>query len=190
MNKFERWKIAWKELGIDSGAEEVFKRLIKSYSSTYRAYHTLAHVRDCLVQFDLVKGYAKSPSELETAIWFHDAIYDVTSNDNEERSAQMATEILNEFNAPKPVVSRIVDLILATRPSYDPVDVDEKLIVDIDLSILGSLPAKFNTYEEQIRQEYQWSPEEMYQKGRAEFIRSMLEKDTIFNVEIFKLPYN
>ncbi len=51
----------------------------------------MAHIEDCLAQVrastDLTDG---ERNLLEAAVWFHDAIYDPTRQDNEAESARLA----------------------------------------------------------------------------------------------------
>jgi predicted metal-dependent HD superfamily phosphohydrolase len=58
------------------------------------------------------------------------------------------------------------------------------LIVDIDLSILGSPRSRFIEYEKQIREEYSRVPNEIFNERR----RALLMK-FLFNKHIYNTPY-
>ena len=70
--------------------DHTFTQLIPIYSSPDRAYHNLAHIQACLSEFEAVRSLASNPTAMQTAIWFHDVIYDTHAHDNEERSADFA----------------------------------------------------------------------------------------------------
>ena len=185
----ERWTALWHRLGAKSGAESVHRQLIDAYSEAHRAYHTLDHLRDCLAQFDAARLFAAHPDEVETGLWFHDAIYDTRSADNEERSARWAQEALRDAGAPEEVAVRVSDLVLATRHKVIPSGTDAGLLIDVDLSILGRAPEEFEKYERQIRQEYEWVPAPAYRQARANILQGFLEREFIYQTEFFRERY-
>ena len=72
---------------------------------------------------------------VELAAWFHDVIYEVGRDDNEERSADLARQLL----ASSPVREEVARLVLVTKthkPAAD--DIDGAVLSDADLSMLGS----------------------------------------------------
>lgn len=76
-------------------------------------------------------------------------------------------------------------LILATkhhRASAED-DVDTKLLLDIDLSILGARPSVFKHYEHNIRREYAHVPEEVYRKKRSEILEQFLSSTPLFRTD-------
>jgi predicted metal-dependent HD superfamily phosphohydrolase len=165
--------------------ELLFSALEKHYSEPSRSYHNAHHIDDCLKQFDYVKHLATHPIEVEIALWFHDAIYDSRAKDNEERSAEWAGETLLHAGISESEVKRIKEMILVTRHTNEPVTDDEKLVVDIDLSILGRDHADFARYDHQIREEYSWVPEEQYRSGRSAVLESFLRRNTIYSTDFF-----
>jgi predicted metal-dependent HD superfamily phosphohydrolase len=64
---------------------ELQKKFNTLYSEPHRHYHTLVHVQDLLTKFEQYKFLVEAHEEIEAAIWFHDALYDPTRYDNEER---------------------------------------------------------------------------------------------------------
>jgi predicted metal-dependent HD superfamily phosphohydrolase len=78
---------------------------------------------------------------------------------------------------------RVVDLILATKHDSIPQSADAKLLVDIDLSILGSERARFDQYERQVGVEYQWVPIEAFREGRHRILTQFLARPTIYNTD-------
>ena len=59
-----------------------------------------------------------------------------------------------------------MELIVATKHDAVPKDADAGLLVDIDLSILGADPERFDEYERQVRFEYQWVADDAFRAAR------------------------
>lgn len=183
-------KKLWDLMGAASGAEtEVYENLSACYSEPHRVYHTLAHIAACLAEFDRARHFASRPLEIETAIWFHDAIYDTTASDNEEKSAELAFNILTRHKVSESVAKCVSGLVLATKHGESPSDGDTKLIVDIDLSILGRPDEEFDTYEEQIGLEYRHVPKVLFRTARADILKGFLSRDTIYLTDFFRNRY-
>ena len=165
-------------LGVSS-CKTIFESLKNAYGAQDRHYHDQSHVSECLVHLGNTSHLATRVSEVEIAIWFHDAIYDSTKGDNEERSADWAANYLSDEGISKEIVSRIHDMIIATKTHVAKTD-DEALLLDIDLGILGSSEATFELYDQAIRSEYHWVPIEQYSAGRVGVLRSFLDRPRIY----------
>ena len=133
--------------------------------------------------------YAVRLNEVRWALLFHDAVYDTHRSDNESRSAEWACRIMEEFGRPADEIARVRDLILATRHAGELKTPDQALLVDIDLSILGSAEAIFAQYDSDVRKEYAWVPEPDYRSGRAAVLRSFLDRPRIFSTRAFAERY-
>jgi len=155
------------------------------YSESHRHYHNLAHLAECLSEFDRAQRLAREPVAVELAIWFHDAVYDTRAADNEERSAQLALEWLSETNAVPALLDAVPRLILATKKHDASLHVDAALLVDVDLSILGQPQDRFSEYETQIRSEYSWVPQQVFCSKRAEILAGFLARSRIYNTDNF-----
>ncbi len=83
----QRWKNLFLKYGEAALVQDAFDDLAKRYAEKHRYYHTLRHVNTCLMLLDEVGGLVSDLFSLETAIWFHDVIYDPLRNDNEAMSA-------------------------------------------------------------------------------------------------------
>ena len=182
----ERWNRAWSALGAAPPTEALFDDLLARYAEPHRAYHTLDHIRECLEQFDGAQSLAERPAEVELAIWFHDAIYDARSSDNEEHSAEWAARSLLEAGASSESSGRVRDLVLATKHNASPVGPDASFLVDVDLSILGSEPARFDEYESQVRREYSWVSEPAFREARKKVLREFLVRPHIYATGLFR----
>ena len=149
------WAALWQRLGLPQ-PEGLCGGLLAAYSEPQRHYHTLQHLGECLALADELKAEAERFDEIELALWFHDAVYDVHAHDNEARSAQWAVTALRAAGLGEQACHRIHDLVMATRHSALPDTPDAALLTDIDLSILGAPQPRFAEYERQIRSEYSW----------------------------------
>ena len=162
----QSWARAWRGIGRDDGAA-VRDSLLAAYAEPHREYHTLQHLRECLGLLDEAADAAARPFEVGIALWFHDAIYDVRRSDKTERSADWASAAAAAAGAVPAVVDRIRSLVLATKHSIAPGSDDERLLVDIDLAILGAPAERFAEYERQIRAEYAWVPSRSSTRSEA-----------------------
>jgi predicted metal-dependent HD superfamily phosphohydrolase len=120
------------------------------------------------------------------ALWFHDAIYELSASDNESKSADWAMAELLAAGVATEAAQRIHGLVLITGHAAMPVTQDERLVVDIDLSILGAPPARFAEYEAQVRREYAWVPEPEFRDKREALLASFLARRSIYATNHFQ----
>ncbi|MEM7112442.1 MAG: N-methyl-D-aspartate receptor NMDAR2C subunit [Chloroflexota bacterium] len=170
-------------------AAVLFQQLAAAHSQPDRHYHNQDHVAACLRLLQAHQSLASQPAEIAVAFWFHDAVYDAQRGDNEEESAAWAMRFLAEQNVAQSTIDRIEALILATKTHDTLVDDDQKLMIDIDLAILGQPPAVFAAYDAAIRREYAWVEEEKYRVGRTAVLTKFLQKEYIYQTEPFQRRY-
>jgi predicted metal-dependent HD superfamily phosphohydrolase len=181
MNELETsWHDAWRALRLRA-PDDVLATLLARWAEPHRRYHTPQHLRECLALFDDHRDLAAHPGEVGVALWFHDAIYDTARHDNEAASAAWAERVLRAAGAADDVVARVEALILATCHRQVPATSDERLLVDIDLAILGAEPARFDEYERQIRDEYGFVPEDVFRGKRGEILHGFLARPALFS---------
>ena len=179
------WERAWKGVGGRGDGNSVFRLLVAQYAEPHRKYHSQQHLAECLAAFETVRDLPPHPPEVEAALWFHDAIYDVKRHDNEERSANWARSALVEAGAPIASADRVQTLVLVTRHTAAPVTLDEQVLVDIDLSILGAPKPRFVEYEQQIREEYAHVPGWLFRRKRRAILRAFLDRPRIYSTTHF-----
>ncbi len=185
----QRWAALCRRVNWTGDTAAIYAELQAAYNAPTRHYHNLDHVLQCLRTLDEVTHDCINPTAVETAIWFHDAVYDPTRPDNEARSADLAERHLRAMGAPEPFVVTVHDLILDTRHTAPPTTPDGQTLVDIDLSILGR-PAKiYDAYDSAIRLEYAHVPEAAYRTGRATVLRSFLARPSIYLTRFFQNKY-
>lgn len=175
------WSRCWPALGAAGDGAVLRDRLLLAYAEPQRKYHTQQHLGECLALCARHRGQAEHPAEVEIALWFHDAVYDVQGRDNEARSAAWARDALESAGVRGEVIDRVEALIMVTRHQALPQGRDQELLVDIDLSILGAVRERFLVYEEQVRAEYDWVPRWLFRRKRREILREFLSRQPIYS---------
>jgi len=184
MTTRHRWNHLWSQLG-SSPPHRLFDEVVARYREKHRHYHTLQHLDECLRHLDDVAPLAIHAPEIELALWFHDAVYDSHKQDNEELSAAWARSNAAAAALPSESCDRIYDLIQVTGSHSLPKTTDEALLIDIDLSILGASPDRFEEYEQGIRNEYSWVPRLIFAAKRRSILERFLQRETIFHTQYF-----
>lgn len=210
VNLQKRWHKLTDKLGIsDQASTEKMQQLFENYSKTSktpyidglsREFHSTDHIIDCLEKFDAYMAdkntiKPKYPEILELAIFFHDFYYG-RSYDVED-SAKEAGKFLREYGNSEFATPKNINLlekhILATKHSEspDPADlIDTKLMLDIDLSILGESPEKYGEYCKKIRQEYSKYDDDEFNTGRKEnVLKPFINRNPLFKTEWFRERY-
>lgn len=165
-------------------SEQAWQELEQQYVNHGRHYHTLTHIDkmcELMEQFE-----PNPPPELRFAVFFHDAIYDTTREDNEEQSALLATKVLSQLGINGAVQSLTSKLILCTKihqPRPGDLAAMSGLFLDLDLLILASTPIEYDAYAAKIHKEYAWVPEAQYKAGRAHILNAFLERPFIYFTE-------
>lgn len=183
------WRRMWSALGAPGDGLALMERLLDAWSEPQRRYHTLQHLADCVAQLESHLGIAQHPGEVEFALWMHDAIYDAKGKDNELQSARWAARELQTIGQSQAVIDRVRGLVMATCHDALPRTPDEQLLVDVDLSILGAPPVRFDDYEAQVREEYAWVPGWVFRRKRSEILAQLLSRERLFNTEAFRNKY-
>jgi len=184
----DRWVQLWQGAGASGDPEIWYQRLTQAYAEPHRHYHNQQHLAECLAEFGAARHLAQQRIAVELALWFHDAIYDPKASDNEEQSAALAKSCLEAAGLPD-LAGTVSDLVMATKLHRTDADPDAALVVDVDLSILGQSEARFADYETQIRQEYSWAPNLIFNRKRAEILQAFLDRKRIYTNENFFVRY-
>ncbi|WP_103502121.1 MULTISPECIES: hypothetical protein [unclassified Streptomyces] len=163
------------------GAGELGAALLDRWSEPHRVYHSLSHLRAVLGRLDELSGHAADPAAVELAAWFHDAVYEPGSGDNEERSALLAERALPDLGCPARRVATTARLVRLTA-GHDPGpgDRDGEALCDADLAVLGGAPEEYAHYTAAVRLEYAAMPAEAFRAGRAEVLRRLLAQPGLF----------
>jgi len=179
------WHATWQTLCGQRGDAALLQSLVTRYSEPHRHYHTLDHLDACLRHLPALRGLATYPDEVALALWFHDAIYDIGAADNERRSADWAVKSLLAAKVEAAVTQRVSELILVTRHEVMPQTVDEQIMLDVDLAILGTRAGVFDGYEGQVRAEYRTVPEPLFRANRRRILQGFLARGRIYHTDPF-----
>jgi predicted metal-dependent HD superfamily phosphohydrolase len=166
--------------------KKLWKEIVVNYTDPKRHYHTLTHLRNLMAILETHKDQLMDWEIIQFAIFFHDIVYDVSRNDNEEQSAAWAERVMQSINVEPTRIERCKRHILATKGHSKSDDFDTNLFTDADLSILGSEREIYYQYSSSIRQEYSIFPDSVYNNGRSSVLRNFLEMPTIYKTEPFQ----
>ena len=169
-----------------AAAYPVYDDLVAAHSEPHRHYHTLEHVAEMLRVVGRLAGLCTDVRAVQLAVWFHDAVYDPTAKDNEERSATLAGGRLEALGVPADVVGKVVGLVRATAhltaqaASPEP---DTAVLLDADLAVLGASEQRYRRYAADVRKEYAFVPDADYRAERAAVLERFLARDRIYLTE-------
>lgn len=162
------------------GHGEIGAELLVRYGDPGRRYHDRTHLAGVLAAIDVL-----SPVDLQTvelAAWFHDAVYDVRRDDNEEQSASFAEARLSAAGLDRSQVEQVARLVrLTARHDPEDDDIDGAVLCDADLAILASDEQRYTAYVEGVREEYAHVDDNDFRAGRAAVLRRLLALPQLFN---------
>jgi len=186
----ERWLDLWHWFGVSADAKimEAYQELIEKYAEPHRKYHNLYHINICLAELETVKRFATNANALEIAIWYHDAIYDVWANDNEEKSAELAEKVIIDLGLSRALAQRVKGIILATKHNSVPDHYDAKLMLDIDIANFGKAEM-FKITNQLVREEYSAVAEKEFMEGRSNILAKFLNRPRIYLTNFFYNKY-
>lgn len=200
---FKGWEHAIEQYVPEAMAEELYYRysgianlrvdyLFKKYNINYPSsslmadyndsslihYHNWKHIEECIEQFARVKEHLQYPDAVEMAIYFHDVVYNVKTDDSEERSAQFFfNSAMQSDDADfKHLVCEIIRNTKWTGNRY-PVflEGDMRFVHDIDFSIFSASWERFLEYDISIEKEYAGvATLEEFKAGRSHFLNQMI----------------
>ncbi|MDR1462655.1 MAG: hypothetical protein LBI68_05920 [Azoarcus sp.] len=172
--------------GGDALAERLWEEIASRYSAAERHYHTLEHLDFMLSELDRLRLLIRDWDVSMFALFYHDAVYEATRNDNEEQSAALAVARMGEIGFPKVDIEKAVRLILATKDHTMAAEGDAAYFLDADLSSgLGRPWAAHRRVIKQLRQEYEMYSDTAFNEGRMKFINHLLETPRIFKTQHF-----
>lgn len=179
---FCQWQRTLSGFEVDQvAAQKAFSILVEAYSSSDRYYHTLKHIYHVLKIIDNLQAYTKNLATVQLAAWFHDVIYDTKAQNNEEKSADYACQLLSSLGIPFSNITAVTCLIINTKNHQAAADdFDSQVLLDADLAILAANPVYYREYANAIRQEYAWVSEAEYIVGRKQVLERFLQRQRIY----------
>ena len=177
------------QLSIEQDVSQtLLNMLITAYKEPQRAYHTVQHIAECLAHFQNIQSSLNDSIAVETAIWFHDAVYDPKASDNELQSAELMKSVCNEFLSEQQI-EKVYQWIIATQKHQPSDDHDLNSLLDIDLAILGSNAERFAEYQQQIQFEYAWVESDVYKVKRKQVLQQFEQMNPIYQTRWFRYHY-
>ncbi len=163
-NILDRWKI-----------KADVNTLFSMWNESHRHWHDINHLTSLFEDIDLNYKGKVSQKEYEKMVilaTFHDAIYDPTRNDNEEKSAQFFENVC--VDKTNPDIIEIKQGILDTKIHKSTTKLSENFN-KLDMSIVEKGYDDLLKWEEGIHKEYKFAGEK-YKEGRLQFLESLLDK--------------
>ncbi|HYZ67583.1 MAG TPA: hypothetical protein VE666_07240 [Mycobacterium sp.] len=154
--------------------EELREDLLARWSETHRKHHNVAHLHEMLDAIGLLAdaGVEFDREAVELAAWFHDAVYEIGRDDNEDLSAELARELL----ASSPIRDEVARLVLVTKTHQVAADdINGAVLSDADLSVLGSEALRYQSYAAAVREEYADVPDEIFKPARVQVLSALLD---------------
>lgn len=188
-------RVKWllKRSNISWDHDKIFKEIQSLYFQNENFYHHRLHIVSCLNDFYEIRNMCENPDALERAIIFHDIVYVPWANDNEEKSADLADKYLSNLWYDANFIAQVKHLIMMTKHDKSPQTIDEKIIIDIDLAILGKDRKFYNRYILDIREEYkrniQWLTDQRFSEWRLSFLEDFSNREDIYHTSYFKNKY-
>lgn len=180
----------WIDLGAKGDPQAVHDSLHAAYSEPPRSYHTLTHVSWGLQRIDEIVRHENLDERINVnavrwAMWFHDVsmTFGDGSDDDEERSARRAFQEAKQAGLGTRFADTVLRLVLSTSPWAEKLSLDESVLVDADLSMLGSSQNDFDVYEERVRREWAGYNDQAFAMGRTLVLRRLLKKRRIFTTD-------
>lgn len=186
MPSFASWCALWERFGVRSGDARLYEEVSGCYRQPHRRYHTLQHLDESLEQMALARAVAEHPAEVELALWFHDAVFELDRDDCERRSADWAARALRDAGVDGVQTSRVQALILGTRLGARPDGIDGKLVADVDLVSLAAPHERFAECERQLREERPDLGDEAYRRQRRRALEAFLARQRIYRTDVFR----
>ncbi len=183
------WRDFWNAVDAMDDQAVMWNNISSRYGQDHRVFHNLGHITHCLREFDAARHLAKDPLALEMAIWYHDIVYEPRAKDNEARSAKFAAAAARKMGLEDAFGKRVAKLVKATSHQTIPKNYDARILLDIDLAILGHPPVVFDRYERGIREEDGFVPEQEYAEKRMQILNPFLKRRHIYSTVFFQEKY-
>lgn len=171
---------AWRSIA-GSHHDDVVERVLARHREPHRHHHTARHLAAVIGHLHALSDDDVAPPIVAAAI-FHDVVYDPRSSTNEADSADIAVDELRGLGWAVDRRDDVRRLIHATA-RHDAAAVDEALLLDADLAILGAPPDDYDRYAAAVRLEYAHVRDDEWSVGRAAVLRSFLDRRAIFHTE-------
>jgi predicted metal-dependent HD superfamily phosphohydrolase len=179
------FSLCFKYTDSNSTVEKCWKEVEDHYTAPGRHYHTLAHLEFMLNEFIPIRTLFADADAALFALYYHDIIYDPAKGDNEEKSAALGKERLQQLQVPEEKASACLQHILATKDHELSENNDTNLFTDLDLAVLGAEEGIYDAYSKAVRREYSMYPDFLYKPGRKKVLKHLLAMKGMFKTPVF-----
>jgi predicted metal-dependent HD superfamily phosphohydrolase len=176
---FESWAAL---AGNSPTSRTEWSALIAAWSEPHRRYHGLAHLAAVLGLVAQLDAAAADPAAVRLAAWYHDAVYEPTSQDNETVSALRARAGLRGL-VPDERIKEVERLVLLTAGhDPEPGDANGAVLCDADLAVLAGPPDAYAAYASAVREEYGHLTDEAFTAGRIAVLEQLLALPALYRL--------
>ncbi|REC75788.1 phosphohydrolase [Chryseobacterium elymi] len=138
-------------------AKDYVEILFKDKLSSVYFYHNFIHTTYTVNKAEeIMRNTPVSKEDQEKvllALWFHDTGYVECAQDHEEKGVLILTDFLKQENYPENYIEDVSKLILATKITYEPQNLLEKIVKDADCSHFAS--HDYNDISDALRKEWE-----------------------------------
>ncbi len=138
-------------------AKDYVETLFKDKLSSVYFYHNFIHTTFTVNKAEeILKNTPVSEKDQEKvllALWFHDTGYIECAKDHEEKGVEIMKDFLQKENYAENDIDDIAKLILATKITYEPQNLLEKIVKDADCSHFAS--HDYNDISDALRKEWE-----------------------------------
>jgi predicted metal-dependent HD superfamily phosphohydrolase len=164
--------------------DDTLEFLVLQHREPHRHYHTATHLMWVLRHVDdivaaLPSDHGVDIDAVRAAALFHDVIYEPRSADNEARSADVAVRHLRRAGWPAARCA-IVDRLVRATARHEASSLDEAVLLDADLAVLGTEPNDYSAYAHGVRTEHGELSPEQWRLGRGAVLRGLLSRPHLF----------
>lgn len=144
-------------MSILQKAKDYVEILFKDKLSSVYFYHNFIHTTYTVNKAEeILKHTPVSEEDQEKvllALWFHDTGYIECAQNHEEKGVEIMKDFLKKENYPEKGIEDIAKLILATKITYEPQNLLEKIVKDSDCSHFAS--HDYNDISDALRKEWE-----------------------------------
>lgn len=189
LNHQSRFEALWARNSISAvNGTEIANTLLERYSEADRHYHTIEHIEFCLSLFDQVADQCVNSDAVELAIWFHDAIYNFPLVENEKLSADYFMDASEGYMADD-LRQNIFRQVITTDHKVRPVDPDQQILVDIDLSSFGRPWDQFIKDGQNVRRELAYQDDGFFYQQQISFMKQLVARKDFYNTPWFQQQF-
>jgi len=144
-------------MNILQKAKDYVETLFKDKLSSVYSYHNFIHTTFTVNKAEeILKNTQVSEEDQEKvvlALWFHDTGYIECAKNHEEAGVKIMKDFLQQENYPENYIEDVSKLILATKITYVPQNLLEKIVKDADCSHFAS--HDYNDISDALRKEWE-----------------------------------